>query len=162
MNPNRARLVPGLALIVVGLVLLLMQFYEFGPGHVLIILGLVLLATYLFIRNDALLIPGPILSGLGLGILFGRAPFREDVMMLLGLGCGFLAIYTVRRILVGYSHWWPLVPGGILVLLGVVESLPQGQLLIERGWPILLIAIGLGLLTRQYWQPDADRRSNLH
>ncbi len=151
MYSQRARLIPGLVLIALGLAFLLMQYFEFGPGLILLLLGLVFLVGYALSRGYGLLIPGCILAGLGVGLLFGRAPLREDVTVLLGLGVGFIAIFVVQLIVNGRSHWWPLVPGGLLVLAGVAESIPQAQLLVERGWPVLLILVGLFILAGSFW-----------
>jgi hypothetical protein len=151
MNANRARLISGLILIVLGLVFLLRQYVEFGPGHFLLLLGLVFLVPYALTRSYGLLIPGCILAGLGLGLIFGRAPMRDDITVPIGLGLGFLAIFVVQLIACGRSHWWPLVPGGILVLVGIAEGVPQGQMLLEKGWPLILILIGLAILAGQFW-----------
>lgn len=146
----RATLIPGLLLIAVGIVMLLAQFFDSTPGLLLLLLGLIFLIAYAFTRTIGLLIPGCILAGLGIGILVGRAPFREDVSVLIGLGLGFIAIFVVQLVVAGRSHWWPLVPGGLLLLAGVAEMVPQGQVLLERGWPLLLIFIGLAILAGQF------------
>lgn len=157
MVANRSRLVPGLILIALGLAFLLMQYFEFGPGLILLLIGLLFLVGYVLSRGYGFLIPGCILAGLGIGLIFGRAPLREDAMVLLGLGMGFIAIFVLQLIAVGKSHWWPLIPGGLLVLAGVGESVPQAQLLIERGWPLILILIGLFILAGQFWTGFAGR-----
>lgn len=157
MVANRSRLVPGLILIALGLAFLLMQYFEFGPGLILLLIGLLFLVGYVLSRGYGFLIPGCILAGLGIGLIFGRAPLREDAMALLGLGMGFIAIFVLQLIAVGKSHWWPLIPGGLLVLAGVGESVPQAQLLIERGWPLILILIGLFILAGQFWTGFAGR-----
>lgn len=157
MYPNRARLIPGLVLIALGLAFLLMQYFEFGPGLILLLIGLVFLAGFVLTRGYGFLIPGCILAGLGIGLIFGRAPLREDATVLLGLGVGFIAIFVVQLIAVGKSHWWPLIPGGLLVLAGVGESVPQAQLLVERGWPLILILIGLFIMAGQFWPGFAGR-----
>lgn len=130
--------------------MLLAQFFEFGPGLLLLLLGLLFLVAYAVTRSFGLLIPGCILAGLGIGILVGRAPMREDVSVLIGLGLGFIAIYVIQLVVAGRSHWWPLVPGGLLALAGVAEAIPQGQVMIERGWPLVLILIGLAVLATQF------------
>lgn len=153
MKMNRSRLIPGLILIALGIVLLLVQYIEFGPGLVLVLLGLVFLAGYAGTRSYGVLIPGCILGGLGLGIMFQRPPFLGDAAPLIGLGLGFCAIFAIQLIVAGRPHWWPLVPGALLVVAGILTSWQQGQLLLERGWPLILIAAGLFVLAAQFRRP---------
>jgi hypothetical protein len=119
MNTNRARLIPGLILIVLGIAFLLVQYFEFGPALFLILLGLVFLIPYALTRSYGLLIPGCILAGVGLGLVFDRPPLGTAIAVPLGLGLGFIAIFVLQLIVTRQSHWWPLIPGGILVLVGI-------------------------------------------
>lgn len=150
MNANRRQIIPGLILIVLGIAFLLTQYFEFGPGLFLTLLGLVFLIPYAFTRSYGLLIPGCILAGIGIGLAFERAVMRPDVTVSIGLGLGFIAIFVVQLVVGGSSHWWPLVPGGILVLAGLAETVPQAQAILEKGWPLILIAIGLAILVGQF------------
>ena len=158
MNANRRQIVPGLILIILGIVFLLTQYFEFGPGLFLILLGLIFLIPYAFTRSYGLLIPGCILAGIGVGLAFERTLSRPDVTVSVGLGLAFVAIFLVQFIVAGSSHWWPLVPGGILLLVGFAELAPQGQALLEKGWPLLLIAIGLAVLAGPYlWNRETRK-----
>jgi hypothetical protein len=139
-------MIPGLILIALGIVFLLAQFFEFGPGLFLTLLGLLFLIAYAFTRSYGLLIPGCILAGIGIGLALGRTLSRPDVTVTLGLGLGFVAMFLVQWIVAGSSHWWPLIPGVALSLVGLAELVPQGQYLLEKGWPLILIVVGLGLL----------------
>ena len=149
MATNSRHLIPGLILIALGIALLLGQYFEFGPSLFLVLLGLAFLIPYALTRSYGLLIPGCILTGIGIGLAFDRAVARPDITVSLGLGLGFIAIFVVQLIVQRASHWWPLVPGGILVLAGIAEMLPAGQALFERGWPLILIVIGLAILAGQ-------------
>lgn len=149
MDGNRSRLIPGLILIVLGVLVLLVQYFEIGPGLILLLVGLAFLVPYVFTRAYGLLVPGCILSGLGIGLIFGRAPMRDDITVSLGLGLGFIAIFVLHLIMTGRSHWWPLIPGAFLVLLGVAEAIPQAQTLVEKGWPLLLILAGMLIVISQ-------------
>jgi hypothetical protein len=151
MNTNRARLIPGLVLIVLGIAFLLAQYFEFGPALFLILLGLVFLIPYALTRSYGLLIPGCILAGVGLGLVFDRPPLGTAIAVPLGLGLGFIAIFVLQLIVARQSHWWPLIPGSILVLVGIAEGVPQAQVLIEKGWPLILVLIGLLILAGQFW-----------
>jgi len=70
----------------------------------------------------------------------------------IGLGLGFVAIFVVQLVVARASHWWPLIPGGILVLVGLAETVPQAQAVLEKGWPVILIVIGLAILGGQFWR----------
>jgi Na+/H+ antiporter NhaD/arsenite permease-like protein len=65
-----------------------------------------------------------------------------------GLGLGFVLIYIIDLLRRGTTPWWPLAPGGVLILVGLAESSPQFQTWFSRGWPVLLILFGLVLLVR--------------
>jgi len=146
MTANPRQVIPGLILIALGIAFLIMQYFEFGPGLFLTLLGLVFLIPYAFTRSYGLLIPGCILCGIGIGLAFERAAMRPDVTVSIGLGLGFIAIFVVQLIVAGASHWWPLIPGAILLIIGLAETMPQAQQVLERGWPVVLIVIGLAIL----------------
>ena len=61
-----------------------------------------------------------------------------------GLGAGFVAIYLLdllrqrRR-----SSWWPLVPGAVLVAVGLLQNTTGWGSLGDLGWPLLLIVAGV-------------------
>ena len=148
MSVNRAQLTSGLSLIILGISILLAQYFAFGPGVFLTMLALVFLIPYTLTHSYSLLIPGCVLAGIGLGLLFGRALARPDTAVAIGLGLSFIVIYIVQAFIAGESHWWPLIPGGILVLVGLAETVPDMQPVIERGWPIVLILIGLGIVSQ--------------
>ena len=158
MNTNRARLIPGLVLIVLGIAFLLAQYFEFGPALFLILLGLVFLIPYALTRSYGLLIPGCILAGVGLGLAFDRPPLGTAIAVPLGLGLGFIAIFVLQLIVARQSHWWPLIPGGLLVLVGIAEGVPQAQVLFEKGWPLILVLVGLLMLAGQFWNTNSERR----
>jgi hypothetical protein len=151
VKSNRAKVIPGLILIFLGIAFLLAQYLEFSPGLVLTLLGLVFVLLYVLMRSYGLLVPGCILTGLGLGLMFDRPPLVAQVAVPIGLGFGFLAIFVVQLVVMRTTHWWPLIPGGILVRVGVADGVPQAQMLIEKGWPLILVAIGLVVLTASFF-----------
>ncbi|MBI5035494.1 MAG: hypothetical protein HZB51_33635 [Chloroflexi bacterium] len=159
MPINRARLIPGVILIALGIMFLLMQFFDFGPGLFLVLLGLVFLIPYVITRSYAVLIPGCILTGIGAGLIFDRPPLGTAGTVPIGLGLGFIAIFVVQLIVVRSSHWWPLIPGSILVLVGIAEGIPQAQSLIEKGWPLILVLIGILILVGQFLWFGAGTKS---
>jgi hypothetical protein len=146
VKPNRLEVIPGLILIVLGIVFLLAQYLDFGPGLFLLLLGSMFLIFFAVTRSYGLLIPGCILVGIGLGLVFDRPPLVTQVTVPIGLGIGFLAIFVGQLVVNRTTHWWPLIPGGLLLVTGIAEGVPQIQLLLEKGWPLILVAIGLMIL----------------
>ena len=160
MQTRRGRLIPGLILILLGIAFLLRNYFEIGPGLILILAGLVFLVPYVLTRWYGLLIPGMILLGLGIGLLYERG-FRTDVTVPLGLGLGFIAIFVVDFIATRTMRWWPLIPGVILALVGIVGVFPEAQVWLEKGWPVLLILGGLLLLALNFVKPHTGAKGKL-
>jgi hypothetical protein len=44
------------------------------------------------------------------------------------------------------------------VLVGIAEGISQAQVLIEKGWPLILVLVGLLILAGQFW--NASRIGN--
>ena len=147
----------GLLLIVLGAALLLVLTTGVG-GEVLVgLLGVGFLAAYGATRNYGFLVPGGILTGLGAGIIIASRGGPDEAVVL-GLGTGFLAIAVVS-VLAGASGpgwWWPLIPGGVLAVVGAagltgLEDLPAYLV------PAALIVLGLVLLLRRGGSPSAEK-----
>ena len=142
----RRRVVAGAILIVVGIGLLLLQLFQgFGEWIVLMIIGAAFLVGYFLRRSYGLLIPGCILVGLGLGSI-GGASWGVGDFTQIGLGVGFIAIYVIDRIYRGKTHWWPLIPGGVLLITGVASLGENVQRIVDVGWPLLLVLAGIVLI----------------
>ncbi len=143
---RRRRTTVGAILIVLGLGFFYLQRYEgLGGAAILLFVGTIFLAAYLFRRAFGFLVPAGILLGLGAGEIFEDHWFQEGEPVLLGLGLGFLGIYVVSRLYEGAAHWWPLIPGGILVLTSVPGTRGLIRYLFDN-WPLLLVVIGVLLL----------------
>jgi hypothetical protein len=146
----------GVILVVLGLLLLAGTLLGVGGEAVPLAIGVVFLVAYAARRTYGFLIPGGILTGLGAGIVAqDRLNGGHGGEVVLGLGLGFLAIYAIDSVVVGRlsPRLWPLIPGGILTVVGLLSEL-QGTALqdwINRFWPILLIVAGVALLARTVW-----------
>lgn len=87
-------------------------------------IGLPLLLWGLSSRLFGLIIPGSLLVGIGPGIYFSWGIPREPNwlvqvgMMLVWFAFGWLLITLFSRILFHRFVWWPLIPGGILAVVG--------------------------------------------
>jgi len=146
MATNR---VLGLLLIGLGGILLLALTTDVGGEVVVGFAGLAFLAAYATQRTYGLLIPGGILTGLGTGLLLESVGVGGDVAAF-GLGAGFVAIAIIDQLVTpGRSAWWwPLIPGGVLLVssAGSVTGIPDlGRYLL----PAVLIVIGAALLLRR-------------
>jgi hypothetical protein len=142
----------GLALIIVGVALQLIQLNVITGDRTLLALGVALLAGYAFTGHYGLLVSGSVLTGLGAG-LTGRAWAGSGTgAVSLGLGLGLLAIPAIERTRgVPQPSRWPVVPGIILTTVGVLLTARVIGLLelIGRWWPMILVAIGVWMLLRQ-------------
>jgi hypothetical protein len=143
----RGRVVLGGILIVLGIGLFLLQFFEgFGEAFYLFLIGGAFTAWYLYSRAYGLLIPGCILLGLGLGTVGEDAFMSFRGLEEIGLGVGFVALWVIPLIYEGKSIWWPLIPGVILIIVGLSEGNEAFERLFEVGWPLIIVFIGLSLL----------------
>ncbi len=117
--------VPGFLFIAAGLPLIIDQitFFAFvlsiGMG-----LGLSLLVWGMLQKLFGLIIPGCLLLGIAPGIFFGWAKsgdfngLTETGVMLAWFAMGWGLITITSRILTRKFVWWPLIPGGLLAVVG--------------------------------------------
>lgn len=140
----------GVALIVLGAALLVLERTGGSPDHLfLILVGGVFAAGYFYKKAFGLLIPGGILIGLGSGLAYEdlySSSFADAESAAFGLGVGFLLIYVVSVLYERVNRWWPLIPGTVLVIAGFPEWEWADQIL--DFWPVAVMAIGLFLLFR--------------
>jgi len=148
----RGRSLAGALLVSIGIALLVIGLTGVGGVAVVLLGGLAFLATYLATRAYGFLVPGGILTGFGAALVAQDVGWVEDVT-LIGLGGGFLLILIVQFVTRAPREggwWWPLIPGGILVTLGVIEVAQRDA--VGLILPGLLIILGLAFLL------DAARR----
>jgi hypothetical protein len=144
---DRDRNILALVLIGGGILFLLGPFNPFFDvgDMVVLLLGAILLYAYWNTRSGyrvGFLIPGAIMLGLGAGMVASEFSILGEGgadFTVLGLGLGFCLIWALER-----KHWWALIPGGILVLVGLSSISFLGSL-----WPLALIALGVYLLYEQ-------------
>jgi len=158
-HARRNRIISGLVLILLGGLFLVNQIIEipsvgdlFLPG-----LGLIFLIWGIVTRTGGLLIPGGILTGLGTGFyLMNALPLEgnaEPGVFLLSFGGGFVLITLLSAIFTSETHWWALIPGGILATIGAALYAGGAALdvleIIGRFWPVALILVGVYVLLRR-------------
>lgn len=137
----------GLVLIVLGLGLYALRNAHIDEAVGFVALGGAFLAAYFYRRQYGFLVPGGILLGLGLGLMgFGPLQPLVDEPVPFGLGLGFLLVWALDRAYTRAGSWWPLVPGGVLVLVGVAEDSGSVEWFLEQGWPLAVVAVGVILV----------------
>jgi hypothetical protein len=161
MEMQKKNMAGGLILVLIGLVALLGQFVtvRFPVDMGLLIvpgLGALFLVWGILTRNEGLMIPGGILSGVGWGIYAITGPFsiwqgdNEGGVFLIFLGLGFGLITVVTAVFGKETHWWALIPGSIIAFIGA--SILFGGALLKvvafagKLWPVLLILLGVSIL----------------
>lgn len=148
----------GAILILIGAFALVEQIFHLDFGlYFLPLLGVIFLLAGILGRKYGLLIPGGILAGLGVGTLLVEGPFKylgnsqaSSGVFMLAFAGGWLVI-TLAALLINRVILWPLIPGAFLGLFGVALLGARTGLfsVINQGWPIILIAIGLYLVLRR-------------
>jgi hypothetical protein len=128
MGNTRVRMAIGGLLVGAGVLVLLQNLGVLRSGLELLWSLCFLVAgaifTYVFVndrKNWWAVIPGFTLLGIGALILLGWAlPVSGDrwggALFLGALGASFWVIYANRR-----DHWWPVIPGGVLMTLALVS-----------------------------------------
>ncbi len=143
----KARLATGTLFIVLGLGLYGMQYLDnIGESITLTLLGGLCIAGYLYTRSRLLMVVGGIVLGLGIGSFGERNFYFYGEFSEIGLGIGFVLIYLIPFLYERRSHWWPLIPGTVLLLLGFNAWHNFRVFLFSRGWPLILVGIGVLIL----------------
>ncbi len=163
MKEKRGSLIGGLILVGLGLVALVSQFVNFPALDNLAIyfvaaLGAIFLLVGVFTREAGWMIPGGILSGIGWGIvaiegpnslISGSGDVDGGVFMLIFAG-GWVLITLFTALFTDETHWWALIPGGIIALVGtaVLWGGPFMNILefVGKAWPVALIILGIYIL----------------
>ncbi len=136
----------GVMLVAIGIALLLIEVTGVGGVAVILLGGLAFLATHLATRSYGFLVPGGILTGFGGALVAQDLGLVGDVAII-GLGAGFLLIPVVQLLTGAVREggwWWPVIPGGILLTLGLVELMEDRAARFIL--PGILIILGLGFL----------------
>lgn len=142
----------GAVLIVLGLLFLLSRFIPDIGDLVTLIVGLGLLGVFFATRSYGALIPGGIVTGVGVGILLNNnlPGANGGGIFLLSLAGGFLLIWILSVALrVGENYWWPIIPAAFIGVTGIALVVgPVGRDVLAYGWPVVLIALGLYVVFR--------------
>jgi hypothetical protein len=142
----------GGVLIAIGVAFLLGQLLPNAGRYVPLLVGLIFLAVFLVTRNYGFLVPGGIVTGVGVGIVLAM----EDQgrvgggLFLVSLGLGFVGIFILGALFrLRENHPWPLIPGGILCTIGLITLAGTRYDEAARfAWPAALIVLGLLFVLR--------------
>jgi hypothetical protein len=96
----------------------------------------------------SLYLPGLALTGWGLGMIVDRAIDSPMFLSAVGLGCGLVLAWLIRRVQVGWAHLWPLVFGLFFAGFGVLAGFDHPWSLAWHAWPLLLVVLGLVFVAR--------------
>ena len=147
----------------IGVFLLLAQLVPDIGRWIPLFIGLIFLAAFALKREYGFLIPGCIVSGVGICVVLTEVVDEpwSGAVMLLSIAGGFIAIWVVSMLLrsvdkdwprgesrdAAQALWWPLIPGGILALVGLIVLAEEGfESDLLRWWPLLLIGVGIVVL----------------
>lgn len=154
----------GIALILIGIALLLNQWLDIG-SYLVLLIGAGFLVWGVLSRKGGLIIPGGVLTGIGLGILFSEGPWNIPMadssgMFLLCFALGWFLITLLTGLFTSRTQWWPIIPGGIMAILGAAAVLRGDPRVWEEygGWitSFILILVGVYLIVRRGRTNDRD------
>jgi hypothetical protein len=144
---DKGKIFSGIVLILLGLSISgINVFSGFSHNSILLLLGGLFIAWYFYNNSYGLLIPGCILAGIGLSSIGSHYFWHSPHNSQLGIGLGFVAVYVIDRLHHGKSHWWPLIPGGIMVLSALSQGAFGMRNIFHVGWPLILIILGLWIV----------------
>ncbi len=160
--PQRRRIsnpsVGGLILIAIGVLALIFTVTRSSLTGTLILVGIgvTFIVWGVATRAAGPLIPGGIMTGLGIGTFLSQevftnvSPDARGGIVVLGLACGFLVIPLLTYIVERHAPWWPAIPGGILLVVGLALVIGGAATtvfdVLSVIWPVILIIIGVALL----------------
>jgi hypothetical protein len=161
----------GVILLTFGVLMLIANITQWWLVGLLVlpILGLMFLVAGVMTGRPSLMVPGGILTGLGWGALLSQTIFvgtlaeAQGGIVVFGLAVGFLMITPLCYIVGRSATWWPAIPGGILVVVGLALII-GGQAMVVLDimgvlWPVILIVIGALLLLR-HTMPERNQRDD--
>jgi len=161
-SPDRRNtLVGGTLLIAIGLLVLLAQNIKTEALGLLFLpaLGGLFLIAGIIGRQAGFIIPGGILTGIGLGAIFTQNPqiaaseTAQGGVFFIGFALGWLLITVLSKLFTHETQWWALIPGAIMALIGGGLMLGGAALSVlefaGRWWPLILVALGLVIIVRR-------------
>ena len=156
----------GIMLIVIGCIALVAQFW---PGAwvaywLLPALGIAFFVWGLLAREVGLLVPGGVLTGIGVGAVLMQAmqaAYGETGaagIFMFAFGGGWLLI-TLASWFIRKTVWWPLVVAAVFGVVGTALLVGGTALTLLQTlgylWPLVLIGLGAWIaIRRSGWRPS--------
>ena len=150
MHRREAPWIGGLILIAVGAVMLGTQVLPDIGLYVVLAIGLVFLVAFAITRAYGFLVPGGIMTGLGVGVAL--TPYVVEGTMTGALVVGSLAVGFAAIGVIAYlmrleeAHPWPFIPAAILGTVAVFLALDRPEALQWLG-----IAIAVAMIVGGGW-----------
>jgi hypothetical protein len=146
------RIAAGVVLIVLGLAAFLQRWVDVG-SYIVLVLGLGMLIWGSVSRRNGWIIPGGVLTGIGLGILAEEGHWfitsvDQGGVFLICFALGWFLIALLTAIFTRLQ-WWALIPGGIMAVIGGAILATNGALRWEDlnlAYAIILLCLGLFLI----------------
>lgn len=159
---DRRRSIIGIFLILGGVLAALGNLNDVKDLVVLPVISIVFLFVYFYLGawnrrgNIGFLIPGVIVGVVGVYSILdqmGFIPNGMQSMFLVMLGVGFLLIMFIHTMRIQGAIWgekyWPVFPGGILLLIGAVGLMVEGDnTMVGLLTPAFLILLGVYILIK--------------
>jgi hypothetical protein len=153
-------LAAGIILVAIGLGLLLFQIVGEATYFPLVLGGIFLVAG-VATRKPGFIIPGGIISGVGLGAIatmnswfYPTNSVESGGVFLLFFSIGWFAITLLTALFTAEKHTWALVPGTIMAGIGgLVLMGERGTKILETlgtYWPAILVIIGAAILIKAW------------
>jgi hypothetical protein len=158
---RRNAMVGGALLVAIGLLVLLVQNVQAETLSLLFLpaLGGLFLIAGIIGRQVGFIIPGGILTGIGLGVIFTQnaqiaiTETAQGGVFFIGFALGWLLITVLSKLFTSETQWWALIPGAIMALIGGGLMLGGAALNVlefaGRWWPLILVALGLVIIVRR-------------
>ncbi|MCA9932190.1 MAG: hypothetical protein KC419_27085 [Anaerolineales bacterium] len=155
MTKKRNDLAGGIVLIGLGLLFLVGRIVNLDNWGLLFLpaLGAIFMIWGILAREGGLMIPGGIISGIGWGSYLIAGPWALDSalddggLFMIVFGIGFMSITLFSLIFAHETHWWALIPGGIISGIGAAIMFGgvfmQALELLGTYWPVILILVGI-------------------
>lgn len=148
----------GVILILAGVASLLSLWLDISM-YIVLMIGVGMLALGVISRSNGWIIPGGVLCGIGLGILVFEGPWKLPLadqprsgIFLMCFALGWFLITLLTSLVNRKTLWWPLIPGGIMAVLGGTIWLIADPTKIQAVSTLItssaLILIGIYLLMR--------------
>ena len=151
---KRNDLAGGIVLIGLGLFFLVGRLVNLDNWALLFLpaLGAIFMIWGILAREGGLMIPGGIISGIGWGSYFIASStldtsLDDGGLFMVIFGLGFMSITLFSLIFAHETHWWALIPGGIIS--GIGAAIMFGGVFLQAlealgtYWPVILILVGI-------------------